>query len=271
MQDVARLLVDLALPRVVVAPHVVDRRVEHLMRLEAVDPQKERRIARVVAHPASRRCKDLRTRPVRLVAPVARVVQVLQESALTVQRRIRRLRQGGFVGPEVVLEQIANQIPRSGAPAVAPGAADVLPRHESAGVVHVGLEEVRGVADQPGGVALLEQDLGDGRVLIGNLVPPVVPVGIWKPPHARGAAIADLQRWTGLGKAAVEAHRVGRERIQARDVATPAELLARTHDVGGRNVSMSDADDVQLVHGGRLPSKSRRPGTSDGSDHSGPA
>ena len=269
MQDVARLLVHGALPRVVVAPHVLDRRVEHLMRLEAVDPEEERRVARVVAHPASRRCKDLRTRPVRLVAPVTRVVQVLQESALAVQRRIRRLRQGGFVCPEVVLEQVANQIPRSGAPTVAPGAADVLPRHESTGVVHVGLEEVRGVGDQPGGVALLEQDLGDGRELIRNLVPAVVPMLIRKPAHPREAAVANLQRWTGFGEAAVEAHRVGRERIQC-GCGDTAELLARTHDVGPKRVD-ADNDDVQLVHGGRLPSKSRRPGSSDGSDHARPA
>ena len=269
MQDVPRLLVHRSLPDRVVAPHIVERRIEHLVRLEAVDPQEKGAVLRIVAHPAPGGCENLGAGPIRLVTPVAHVVQVLQEGARTVQRRLRCLRHGRLVRPEVALEKLADQIPRPRPPAIPTGTANVLPRHEPAGVVHVGLEEVRGVGDESGRVALLQKDLGDGGVLVRDLVPAVVPVRKWKSAHPREAPVADLHRRPGFGEAACEPHGFGSQRVQRRRRNT-AELLARAHDVGAERVD-ADHDDVQLVHCGDSPSRSRWPDASSGIDHGAPA
>ena len=246
VENVVELLVLRPLPGVVVRRDVRDRRVEDLVRLKAVDPEKERRVGGVLVDPAGGGVEHAGREPVVFGRPIPDVVEVLQHLAFLVEVGRRVLRRARHVVAEVILEDLGDRVPGADLPAVAGLPTNVLERREAAGVVHVGLEHVRRVADQAGGVAAFDQALGHRQLLVGDLVPPVEPIPKRKPAHAGETAVPHLHRRTRLGEALGESNRLGGQLVERRSRHV-AELLSRTDDIGAKRVEADD-DDVQRVH-----------------------
>ena len=170
---------------------------------------------------------------------------------MTSASQVRSIGFRRFVSPEIVLVQFLDEIPRAGAPAVASGASYVVPCHEPAKVVHVGLEQMGRVGYQACSVTVFQQNLGDGGVLVRNFVPAVVAVNVRKAAHAGETAVAYLDRLAGFGKTAIESRRFYGERVKRRG-GDMAKTFVWSHDVGPKCVEAND-NDVRMFHSCKIP------------------
>ena len=222
------------------------RRVERLVRVEAVDPQEERLHGVIVLQPVARRAEHARATVVILRLPMALVEQVVDQGG--VARPVDRL-------AHVVAELCFDEARVAAVPVVRFLPANEIEVGEAAGVVHGRLEHVVGVGDQRRQVAARQQHLGDGVLVGRDLVPPrqvrpvaaavevvakreAAPAGEQPAPDLQGGlALAEGAREPDAARG--ESVEIGRPRV--------AVLLPLAHDVGAKRIQT----DAHYVHASR--------------------